>query len=783
MQNQTLTIDDALKLAVAHHRKGRLNDAEKLYRAILAANPSHPDANHNLGVISFSVGQPEAALPFIQRALESVPSHQIYAQTLKEIEAKINKSEIQEDLPAQMQKVLELYSRGRYAEALPIVQKLVNEYPNCAMGYNILGAICKSLGMLESAKNAFERFVLLEPQNAEAHNNLGVTLSSIGAKSEAVDAYQKALSLKPDYAEAYINLGNSLNTIGKNSEAIEACQKALSLKTDYAEAYNNIGNGLNALGKHTEAIVAYQKALSLKPNYTEAHNNLGNVLYISGYYNDAVKSYKKAVSLDTNYAEAYNNLGVVLNDLALHHEAAEACKRAITLKPDFAEAYNNLGNVLNNLGKQDDAIEAFNKAISMKSDFAEAYSNLGNVLCMIGREDEAAWFYEKAISLKPDYANSYAGLANIASSKGDFEKSNELICKALEIEPDSMPSLALIPQNKKMDSVKDEWWIQRALSLLESKRLTPSRDRYSLLYSVGKYFDDTREYDRAFEYYTMANELKSGVSLAYEADSHSSQNDKIVSSYTREFIARPQNSNLSALPLFIIGMPRSGTSLVEQILSSHPLTFGAGELYFWPDIVEKYTMEFLEGEFGDKLLDPIATECLTNLKERSKEIPQALRVVDKMPGNFVYIGLIHKIFPNAKFIHTVRNPIDACLSIYFQNFNTAHSYANDLYDLAHYYRQYHRLMEHWHSVLPEGVMLDVRYEDIVEDQEWWSRKIIEHIGLEWDDRCLDFHKTERKVGTASNWQVKQPIYKSSKERWRNYEKFVEPLMGLLELYE
>lgn len=233
----------------------------------------------------------------------------------------------------------------------------------------------------------------------------------------------------------------------------------------------------------------------------------------------------------------------------------------------------------------------------------------------------------------------------------------------------------------------------------------------------------------------------------------------------------------SERPLFIVGMPRSGTSLIEQILSSHPAIHGAGELPFWLQQIPNQ-LDTPPADVDAATIAGIAAGCLANLDRHSAT---ALRVVDKMPGNFNCLGLIHAVFPNARILHTQRNPVDTCLSVYFQSFGKMHNYGHSLASLAHYYREYHRLMAHWRAVLPAGVFLDVPYEALVDDPEMWSRRIIEFVGLEWDEHCLDSHKTERRVGTASNWQAKQPIYKSSKDRWRNYEEHVGELLPLLEL--
>ena len=298
---------------------------------------------------------------------------------------------------------------------------------------------------------------------------------------------------------------------------------------------------------------------------------------------------------------------------------------------------------------------------------------------------------------------------------------------------------------------------------------------------MGKFCDDTQDYDQAFAHYRRANELKKRFGQPFDRDNQQKMVDALVQYFTPEVThCHWPGASDSERPLLIVGMPRSGTSLTEQIIASHPDTFGAGELRFWGKAGSEHKLATFAAQFDKAPLAEIAQAYLAELDGYSKD---ALRVVDKMPSNFLKVGLIHAVFPNARILHTMRNPVDTCLSIYFQNFNLGHTYASDLEDLAVYYRQYHRLMAHWRAVLPKEVFLELPYEQLVEDQEGWSRKIIEFIGLPWDERCLEFYKTDRKVGTASNWQARQPIYKTSKERWRNYAPYVEPLLPLLELYD
>ncbi|QFY88394.1 sulfotransferase [Magnetovirga frankeli] len=293
---------------------------------------------------------------------------------------------------------------------------------------------------------------------------------------------------------------------------------------------------------------------------------------------------------------------------------------------------------------------------------------------------------------------------------------------------------------------------------------------------MGKFCDDTKDYAAAFAYYRQANELKKQINRAYDRQTQVARVNILIDSHAPEVVRQAwAGSSDSQQPLFILGMPRSGTSLLEQILASHPQTFGAGELKFWGDAVKRFAQESHTAQYGEAMLRETAAACLANLDKHSAD---ALRVVDKMPRNFHYLGFIHACFPQARILHATRNPIDTCLSIYFQDFKQSHDYANDLDDLVHYYREYRRLMDHWRSVLPADVLLEVPYESVIADQEGWSRRVIDFIGLDWDESCLNFHQTQRRVGTSSNWQVRQPIYQTSKERWRHYAEWIEPLLVL-----
>jgi len=295
---------------------------------------------------------------------------------------------------------------------------------------------------------------------------------------------------------------------------------------------------------------------------------------------------------------------------------------------------------------------------------------------------------------------------------------------------------------------------------------------------MGKYHDDVGQFTHAFENYRDANELLKPIAKDYDRAARTAFVDQLIRLHSREKVAAAEGGGSESMkPVFVVGMVRSGTSLTEQIIASHPMAQGAGELDYWASVVHERRAAILQGQYA---LDEPAKKQLADgyLRTLEKVSSTALRVADKAPLNSDYVGIIHSIFPNARIIYMQRDPIDTCLSCYFQNLPLAHSFALDLSDLAHYYGEHGRLMNHWRNVLPQGSILEVPYEELVADQEAWTRRILDFIGLEWDTRCLDFQSTERSIATASSWQVRQKIFKSSVRRWRNYEKFIDPLLGL-----
>jgi tetratricopeptide (TPR) repeat protein len=450
-------------------------------------------------------------------------------------------------------------------------------------------------------------------------------------------------------------------------------------------------------------------------------------------------------------------------------DALPALQRATQLSPENVEAHRRLGKALHDRGRLDEAAASYRTALSLHPDDPSVLTNLGKLLRSQGRAAEAEANCRRAIEVGPDCAGALAFLGEIHADQGRFAEAESLFKRAIALEPTLTEAWVGIARYRRM-TASDAAWLASVQRLLANN--LPPQHEIPLRFAIGKYFDDLNEFDQAFTSYQHANELTKRHGSGYDRHQLTQYVDQMILAFDGDWFSRTRaHAHASSRPVFIVGMPRCGSSLAEQILASHPAVFGAGELGFWSTA----SLAFASSSRDGSTLSSLANDYLRLLEQHSGG---AFRVVDKMPVNFLNLGLIHAALPNARIIHVHRNPLDTCLSIYFQNFATGFPYANDLGNLAHFYGEYLRLMRHWRSTFSDGVMLDLQYEKLVDDQETWSRRMLDFIGLQWDPLCLDFHQTHRTVTTASKWQVRQRINKSSVERWRNYEKFMEPLRGL-----
>jgi tetratricopeptide (TPR) repeat protein len=742
-------------LGHALFQAGELDRSVHSCRRALAIDPNFAEAHSNLGNALGALGRLNDALASYRRALDIRPGFAIVHNNMGNA----------------------LRALGQLQDAVASYRQALTIRPAFAEAHNNLGNALRALGLFNDAVASYRQALAISPTFAEAHSNLGNALLDLGQHDDALASYRRALDLNADYAEAHNNLGNAFRSLEQFDAAAASCRRALVLKPDYAEAHNNLGNALRGLGQLEDSAASYRRALSLKPAYAEAHSNLGNALLDLWRLEEAVASYRQAIAIKPDYAEAHCKLGNALLQWWQLEAAVESCRHALAINPDYAEAHCSLGNALLELGELDQAEASYRRAIVLKPDDAEAYSGLGFALRRQSRTVEAEASCARALEINPDLSAALALLAELRADRGHFSEAELLFRRLAVLEPDLPAPWVGIASLRKMKAADAAWLTE--VQRIAQKRLPP-RQEVHLHYAIGKYFDDRQDFERAYLNYQRANELtKLHTPKKYDRLEFTRAIDRIVRLYDLAWASgTPIGPNTSSRPVFIVGMPRSGTTLAEQILASHPAVFGAGELGFWTTALTAPDASDVSGGKGDGAENTLADDYLRLLATLSAG---AVRIVDKMPANFMALGLIHESLPNARIIHMRRNPMDTCLSIYFQNFATAHPYASDLDDLAHYYAEYSRLMRHWRTTLPEGTLLEVSYEALVDDQEGWSRKMLQFIGLPWDPRCIDFHRTDRPVVTASRSQVRQKMTRASVERWRRYEKFIGPLRHLTAL--
>ena len=673
-----------------------------------------------------------------------------------------------------------LSSKGRYGEALGHYQSVLRFDPRHTLAYCNLGNAQFALGKYEEAAVSFKTAIDLNPGFILAHYNLGNLRGRQKRFDEAKSAYKDALKLSPGFVEAWHNLGIVLSRLECTDEAEGAYREALRLNPGYAQAHNNLGLLLQQQGRWTEAENAYREALRLMPNFYDARNNLGNVLINLERIEEAVQCFETTLA-NSPHAFAHFNLGNIYTRQKRFDEAIEHLRQAVAFNPERAEFQNNLGNTLRQAGEYKESEAALREAIRLNPNDASAYFNLGLLLTTKGgSRQEALSSYRRAIELSPANEPAIVGEVSILEKEGEIKQAYERLAPLLELGKLSV-GVALVFASLCRPLKRCDEAIVMLQRLLDGEGPhLETIDRIPLHFSLGSLLDSAGEYDKAFENFSQGNNLEL-AGQHFDLQVHVKRNEDIMATYNKNFMARaPHASQSSERPIFIVGMPRSGTSLVEQILASHPAVFGAGELH---------EMHRIVADLSARALYPRCVESLTS--EQCTELAQcyldyidniagsdAQRVTDKMPSNYLHLGLITMLFPHARIIHCVRDPLDTCLSCYFQDFDDRLLYTNDLGILGAYYAEYRRLMAHWRSVL-ESPWLEISYEDLIADQEGISRALVEYCGLDWDERCLRFHETQRYVSTASYDQVRQPLYSRSVGRWRHYDKHLGPLRRAL----
>jgi Flp pilus assembly protein TadD len=581
----------------------------------------------------------------------------------------------------------------------------------------------------------------MDPLLARPNSSESKPTASAGLPARAQAESTQGRTIAALFAEAV-----RCQQCGQSAKAFSLYSQILALHPGLPEVHYNQGVLWLNTGQFDLAEAAFRHAIALNPDFPEACNNLGELLRVLGKLDEAELLLRRAIVLRQTYAEAFSNLGNTLKEKQRFSEAEAAFHQAIAHNPRLPEPHGNLGVTLMHLGRLEDAKEAMHRAITLRPDFAEAHHNLGLTLKHLGHLPEAQSSIEQAIELAPSNASFFLSLSEFKNfSAGDMH----------------------------LAAMED---LGRNIETLSTNQ------QINLHFALGKAYDDIGRHDRAFNHLAAGNFLKRRQ-VIYDEAKTLAQLDRTRELFTPDLLRTCRNAGeSSSMPVFIVGMPRSGSTLIEQILASHPDVYGAGELPNLGDAVASFGNE-AGHDFPEAVLH-LSRENLRKLgaryvAETAPFAPNAKRIVDKMPSNFLFLGLIHLALPNARIIHAVRDAADTCLSCFSKHFTTGLHHTYDLAELGRYYRRYESLMRHWHRVLPRTQILEVRYEDIVTDLESSARQITAHCGLEWDRRCLMFHENERPVFTASAAQVRRPLYRNAIGRAEPYRKFLEPLLAEL----
>jgi len=642
-------------------------------------------------------------------------------------------------------KIVDRIQQGKPAEAEALAQQILRDHPNDPNILRVSGIALMRQGKFEEASKHLSTSVKIAPELANGHEQYGLALAALGRFIEAEESLQTALELDPNSKTVHAKLTRLHAMQGKVEESRRTRDRMFELNPHLKKIQD--AKKLQEDGKHAEARHLVKNMLRESPDDINALNLMGSICMAQNLYSDAEAFLRKAVRLAPDFAVAWTALSMSLKEQHNVEEAVEAMEKALSLEPMHAEWHSTLGNLFMVWGKEERALVSLERALAINPGHAGALLSKGHVLKTVGDQDDAIRAYRASAKARPELGETYWSLANL---------------KTFRFDPGEVESMQ---------------------AQLDSGKLTDEAEVH-ICYSLGKHFEDQEDYPQAFEYYTRGGAGKR-KNVKYDPVDYAHKSDKIIEVFTPEFFETRASFGYSdPAPILIVGLPRSGSTLIEQILSSHSQVDGTAELSDLMHLGNQTGQNrFDQLKFPETLIDIDAD----NVEGLGKDYIEstfhhrhgALYFTDKMPNNFPYIGFLHLILPNAKVIDARRHPLDSCFGTFKQLFAKGQLFSYDLFELGQYYLDYIRLMEHWDRVLP-GKVLRVQYEDNVADQEHQARRMIEHCELEWEDQVLRFYETERAVKTASSEQVRQPIYNKSVNSWQRYETELADLILLLE---
>lgn len=689
------------------------------------------------------------------------------------------------DVNRLMSGAVEAHRQGRLEDAMAAYDRILAGAPDQPDALHYRGMLRHQTGDSAGAAEDMARALALRPRDANFRFNLAEVLREAGRPDESLPHYKKIVELAPGDGDARFGLANAQFDLGDYAGAVRSYQAAARAIPDDPEIRNNLGNALLQLGETESAAEAYRAAATLDPGYAEAVANLASAL--ASHETDAAEAWQRAdglfrarISGNPQDVEALIGLARARVGLEDDREAMGALLEAERLAPNDGGIQAMLGRLYMRVPRFEDAARCFAAALAATPDDPVLNAEYADALAETGAIEEAHRIYTALHARDPESPVALNGLGNTALRGGRFDEAADHYRRALAADPHYGQAWLGLAACRALTS-EDTARLEAALN---EEGFSPNA-RQDMHFALADAADRTGDYDLAIGNYASGNAIRQRRSN-FDPEAQTVETNRALAVFTKDFFNRHAGSGAkSDLPVLIVGMPRSGTTLAEQIAASHPEVHGAGELYALTSLAQTIRSDAGSGANYPEILDDLrpgeaaeyGSAYLETLKTHD---PDAARVADKMPGNFMHLGLAALLIPGARIIHCTRGAIDTCLSCYFQNFRSL-DFSFDLASIGHFYRNYRRYMDHWKDVLPLPIH-EFRYEEVIGDPETQSRKLIDHLDLPWDDACLSHHKTDRPISTASIWQARQPVYKTSVERWRRYEKHIGPLIDALGEY-
>ncbi len=608
---------------------------------------------------------------------------------------------------------------------------------------------------------------------------LGAALGDLRHFEEAENILGRVIELAPTFAKPYEDLGTLLVQQRRAREALPLLEKAVRLDPQLEQAHFQLGKALALLGRGREADAAFERSFELSP--TRRMMALAAEHHQAGRLQDAERLCRQVLQKDPRHVDALRMLGLIAAASGDLDDAEHLLRQALASAPDHTPAMFELGRVLKELERPEDAIVVYRELLALQPDNPKAHYRLAGVLAPAALNEEAAAAYRRCLELAPGYAGAWLGLGHMLKTLGDQEEGIAAYQRCLALEPDfgeAYYSLANLKTYRFADSEIEQ--MQRQVDRADLN----DTSRVNFLFALAKAFEDRRDFEQAWHYYEQGNATQRML-VSYDPVQTQTINDELLAFFNANFFAATAGQgNPDPAPIFVLGLPRSGSTLVEQIIASHSQVEGTSELPYIGRLSKSLNHNRADAMRYPQVLAELQPRHFQRLGQDYLEMAARHRVegrarfIDKMPNNFPSVGFIHSILPNAKIIDARRHPLDACVGNLRQLYARGQTFSYDQSDIGEYYLQYLRMMQHWDDVLP-GKVLRVQYEDTVTDLEAQVRRILDYLELPWEDSCLRFHATERAVRTASSEQVRQPIYNSSVGFWRHYASHLDELQEIL----